>query len=926
MPDFELYADYDRSGRLNASDDEYRLRAQRPGAVVVPNIDADGRALPRAVTAGRRITLDCDQPVKAGNDDENLPLRIHTRAATAPAGSTFFLRILGRMKIHIEFHDARGNILRHPPGIQEDVLFTPPAVGANLDLTVELQSIAGTPYGRSTLLDTKYRRDAEVETRFTLELRSRDPAGTETLWDTAEFSIAPVIFLDNTAPAVRLYVADNGSNAPSVAELEEALAIVGGVALVKVPPDVGGGDAWLQDQFQHGLMQGPDGWRQVLIHLPRLRSNNAVSGTGGNLADLMLSHFPSRDLGVFDDLWNRSFVFSDAARHKAEITFRNSYALSKALSRVFNMRGLLVERIQRFDHDWTDPDVSSWSRARATLRDLFTLLRPRLRDAVSRGDITQAMGNAYEADTRERLERIETLIPYDGTNFTLPTGAGTVTVDASTADKLHIRIVQAHHSSNYGGNFEPSPPLDTAELGKLVMGNAHFRWGDQDYDFIDPDVYRVFVKQNKQPTVEINTAWLHVGHVDEVVAFAPDAGNAHPGFAVLRASPLLAQRLLQKARDRYKAGLPAGYHPHRDDEPSATELTRLTVDGTCPVTRLFRGKIWHHVHRPETGTGETPFLEPPKIYQRLDDVMGDMGDIRYAPGAGDEDRIYLADTSVREVVWCERDGQGNSVNEYLETNFLADIAGAMQVEFPDARLFSLPVLFDRVEKVDGWVDNTLSRGTTAYTPALVNYQVVKGRLLVPRPYGPRMRFDDAHAVIEETLRELDLPDEMLSRLTHRFVDRRNLHKGVYWIHRYDTANVRRPDGLYMGLTRGLLVEDDIIEQFKDSFPGASDADLRRHIIRPNRRHFMPDGRLRDDWRKFEIEDDMIDLFETWMELVAAEIGAPLSWIDSWHYHVHAGGIHCGTNVLRIPRRGSVPNTWDVADADAPTYDLEGIQL
>jgi hypothetical protein len=925
VPDYELHADYDRSGRLAATPAEYRLRAQRPGAVAVANLDVDARPLPRSVTAGRRITLDKDQPVKATNDDENLAVRIHTRTASAPAGSQFFLRMIGRMMIHIEFHDARGVILHHPPGIQDDVLFTPPAAGGNLDITMEVQSIPGTPYGRSTMLDTSFTDDGDVETRITLELRSRDPGGTETLWDTAVFSIAPVVFLDNAAPAVRLYVADNGINAPSVAELEEAFTLISGVDLVKVPPDVGGGDSWLQDQFQHGLMQGADGYRQVLVHLPRLRNNNAVTGTGGNLADLVMSHFPSREIGVFDDLWDRRFVFNNAAGRQAEVTFRNSYPLSKALDKVFRLRSLFVELIQRFDPTWADPGFTTWSNARATLRDLFTLLRRRVSTAVEAGRMSETQGRQYEADVRERLQRVETLVPFGGGNFTLPTGSGTVTVTAETADAMHRRITQAHSSSNYGGNFEPSPPTDTAELGKLVIGNNHFTWDGKAYDFIDPDVMRILVKQNKQPLVTLNTAWLHVGHVDEIIAFAPDGRHTNPDFAVLRASGLLAQRILQKARDHYKAGLPAGYHQHREDEPTGTDRNRLTDEGTSPVTRMFRGKVWYHIHRPEAPTGETPFLEPPQTFQYLNYVVRDFGDIRYVPGASDFDRVYLADISVREAMWCEQDAQRRSVNEFIETNFLSVADFIMDEKFPGARRFPLPVLFDRVANIDGWADNSIAMGTTAFTPALVNFQVVKGRLLVPRPYGPRMRLADVRAIYEEVIRELELPN-LLPRLTSRLIRRRNLHTGVYWIHRYDTAGIQFSDGRYVGVRRGLLNQDDIIEQFKDSFPGASAADLERRIIRPNRRHFAADGRLKDGWRKFEIEDDMLDLFETWMELVAVEIDAPISWIDSWHYHVHAGGIHCGTNVLRIPRRRSLPNTWDTADADTPGMEFEGIEL
>ena len=74
------------------------------------------------------------------------------------------------------------------------------------------------------------------------------------------------------------------------------------------------------------------------------------------------------------------------------------------------------------------------------------------------------------------------------------------------------------------------------------------------------------------------------------------------------------------------------------------------------------------------------------------------------------------------------------------------------------------------------------------------------------------------------------------------------------------------------------------------------------------------GRLREGWRRFEIAETMVDIFETFIQAVAAELDVPLSWIDSWYYHVHAGGIHCGTNVLRTPPRASaLPNVWSIPD-------------
>ena len=88
--------------------------------------------------------------------------------------------------------------------------------------------------------------------------------------------------------------------------------------------------------------------------------------------------------------------------------------------------------------------------------------------------------------------------------------------------------------------------------------------------------------------------------------------------------------------------------------------------------------------------------------------------------------------------------------------------------------------------------------------------------------------------------------------------------------------------------------------------------LRQNIIWPNRRHFDARGRLRDGWRRFELAETMVDIFELYIQAVAAELDVPVFWVDSWYYHVHAGGIHCGTNVLRRPSRaGTLPNVWSV---------------
>src|SRR5690348_333682 len=127
MADYELHADYDRNGRLDASSPEYGRRRVSPGAILVPNMDADGRALPADVTPGSRVMLDGRQPIAPANDDEQLSLRVLVRNASATPGTRFFLRPTGFPKIRLRFNDAGGRMLPRDLARDDDLPITPPA-------------------------------------------------------------------------------------------------------------------------------------------------------------------------------------------------------------------------------------------------------------------------------------------------------------------------------------------------------------------------------------------------------------------------------------------------------------------------------------------------------------------------------------------------------------------------------------------------------------------------------------------------------------------------------------------------------------------------------------------------------------------------------------------------------------------------------
>ena len=93
------------------------------------------------------------------------------------------------------------------------------------------------------------------------------------------------------------------------------------------------------------------------------------------------------------------------------------------------------------------------------------------------------------------------------------------------------------------GNLDVVPPytLGTASypLGRILAGEGEFRKPDQ--------TLKAYLEaQRVQPVININTEWLEVGHVDEMVSFVRTNGNAR-GWKLFVASPKLARQMLMTA-------------------------------------------------------------------------------------------------------------------------------------------------------------------------------------------------------------------------------------------------------------------------------------------------------------------------------------------------------------------------------------------
>ena len=134
--------------------------------------------------------------------------------------------------------------------------------------------------------------------------------------------------------------------------------------------------------------------------------------------------------------------------------------------------------------------------------------------------------------------------------------------DMSVLDTVDVEVDaggSGGDSINYGGNIECVPPF-VHEGTKRVYAFGRIYYGAPVADPRYADLHKplcaslrlFFQKQSMQEPFTIDTGWLSVGHVDEVVSVLP-MRDARLGFRVLIASPSLALELLEPIDDRTPA-------------------------------------------------------------------------------------------------------------------------------------------------------------------------------------------------------------------------------------------------------------------------------------------------------------------------------------------------------------------------------------
>jgi protein-arginine deiminase len=94
------------------------------------------------------------------------------------------------------------------------------------------------------------------------------------------------------------------------------------------------------------------------------------------------------------------------------------------------------------------------------------------------------------------------------------------------------------------GNLEVTPPAKSRGGKDYPWGRIYFGGIDEPGRIFDPHVRDFLMAQKVQPPIQIDTTWLAVGHVDEIMTFVPGGPK---GFKLLLAAPRLAYKILRRA-------------------------------------------------------------------------------------------------------------------------------------------------------------------------------------------------------------------------------------------------------------------------------------------------------------------------------------------------------------------------------------------
>lgn len=322
--------------------------------------------------------------------------------------------------------------------------------------------------------------------------------------------------------------------------------------------------------------------------------------------------------------------------------------------------------------------------------------------------------------------------------------------------------VQYDHagSGEFGGNLEVIPPTAKWPLGRIVAGNT-----------ISAKLYKFLEDQEVQEPIQIDTAWLAIGHVDEVVAFIPDGG----GWSAVVADPEQAEPLVRGSPNRalfFAKGQTSGTQVLKASGGEATKLLDAAVDFSqaqyayAHYIRIFNGKGTGQVAHIKAGGLQNGAIEIDGVWKTPRRVakVGPGGPatrdcvslcIDRAPIPVKDHWFVLPDNTSRFVLtedtqfWVDGDDDPvpaiMTVQEIKADRALATLNSEARTRIravrkaieaaagENVKFIPVPDFFMGKLQATGIVD----RSAVAFTPGLANVQVAGGTLYFPESFGPR---------------------------------------------------------------------------------------------------------------------------------------------------------------------------------------------
>ncbi len=465
--------------------------------------------------------------------------------------------------------------------------------------------------------------------------------------------------------------------------------------------------------------------------------------------------------------------------------------------------------------------------------------------------------------------------------------------------------------TDYGGNIVVSPPVGTktdaqtadragprvpqhppAPHGKIILGDCDNP--NRSGGAVHADTRTFLQSQEVQPIIPIDTSWLTVGHVDEILTFVPapntqtlNAASDRPAKLAM-ASPSIMNRLLEETM---KVPVEEGRtHLHRGRYNEHYNL----------ISSIISGDVTSE-HTSIEPTTQTPTTK--STWEWFNESYDEMSvEDLYKEARGVSDRIQ------REHL--------NPIEHRLRAC----------TELTAQDILPLPVYF----KVNA--PGSPRALANPRTPDLVNMQILQTdqepHLLVPRPCGPRLPPQSAKDAVTSVLRELgrsditvdcspSAPDNEPGFPFWAWPNLRVQALVLFFTREkpngdFVTADERKRmiDLIKRDISFKTLQDDQLMQAVRETWQAIFNANPALQ----NRNPFDQETKTFNEWHRLFIPEDTVDVLALYTRSVLEELGCHVHFVDSWCYHSGMGTTHCATEVLHEP-----PTADSTTPSDRPPW-------